>query len=65
MKTVLLTSFGAFALVIGAGEDPSINGQWQVHSSVSGNESDMLCTFIPKRRRFERALHHRQREVSN
>ena len=48
MKTALLSSLVVFASLVSAGENPSISGQWQVHSSVSGNENDMVCTFTQK-----------------
>jgi hypothetical protein len=48
MKTLLLSSLVVFASLAGAGENPSITGQWQVHTSVAGNESDMVCMFTQK-----------------
>ncbi len=48
MKIVLLSSFVALASLLSAGENPSISGKWQVHSSVAGTENDMVCTFTQK-----------------
>jgi len=48
MKTMLFSSFVVLAALASAGENPSVNGKWQVHSSVAGNESDMVCTFTQK-----------------
>jgi len=41
MKALLL-----FALAVSAaGADPAVSGKWQVHQSIVGNESDMICNF--------------------
>ena len=49
MKTLLLSLlFAATAAVAPAADNPSISGKWQVHTSISGNESDQVCTFIQK-----------------
>jgi len=48
MKTKLFSSFVVLASLASAGENPSVNGKWQVHSSVAGNESDMVCMFTQK-----------------
>jgi hypothetical protein len=31
-----------------AADVPSVNGNWQVHISIQGNESDSVCTFVQK-----------------
>ncbi len=41
----VLASVLAFAQVQGNG---ALTGAWQVHTSVSGNESDAVCTFAQK-----------------
>ena len=47
MKTLVpLVALGA-ALAFAA-DAPSITGKWQVHNSISGNESDQVCTFSQK-----------------
>jgi hypothetical protein len=47
MKNVVpLFAFGA-ALVCAA-DAPSLTGKWHVHNSISGNESDQICTFAQK-----------------
>jgi hypothetical protein len=49
MKTLLFSLlFVSTSFIAGATDDPSISGQWQVHTSVSGNESDMACTITQK-----------------
>ena len=48
MKIVVLSSFLVLASLVSAGENRSISGQWQVHSSVGGTENDMVCTFTQK-----------------
>ena len=41
MKALLL-----FALAVSAAAaDPAVSGKWQVHQSIVGNESDMVCNF--------------------
>lgn len=47
MKSVLLSLLAA-AAVAHAADTPSISGKWQVHTSISGNESDAVCTFVQK-----------------
>ncbi|HWC95175.1 MAG TPA: hypothetical protein VG456_00460 [Candidatus Sulfopaludibacter sp.] len=49
MKTLVLSILlAAAAAVMPAADDPAVNGKWQVHTSISGNESDMTCTFATK-----------------
>ncbi len=31
-----------------AADNPKINGNWNVHNNVAGNESDSVCTFTQK-----------------
>jgi hypothetical protein len=45
MKTLLLSFLVAFAR---AADTPTVGGKWQVHTSISGNESDQDCTFTQK-----------------
>lgn len=47
MKTLLLSLLFA-AAASAAADAPSIAGKWQVHTSISGNESDAVCTFAQK-----------------
>ena len=35
---MMLASASAFAA-------PAINGQWKIHNSIAGNESDQICTL--------------------
>ena len=44
-RKVLIPSFFVFAASIFAADAPNISGQWAVHTSVEGNESDQDCTF--------------------
>jgi hypothetical protein len=46
MKNVLFSFLLAAAAV--AADTPSVSGKWQVHTSISGNESDSVCTFTQK-----------------
>lgn len=49
MKKMLRWFFAACAtLTVSVADDPSITGHWQIHNSVSGNESDEACTFTQK-----------------
>jgi hypothetical protein len=49
MKALLLSLLvAAAAAVAHAADTPSISGKWQVHTSISGNESDAVCSFVQK-----------------
>ena len=48
MKTLLLLLLIASAAFLAADDYPSIVGKWQVHSSISGNDFEMVCTFAQK-----------------
>lgn len=46
MKKLLASSvllFASFAIAAGV---PSLTGQWTVHNSIAGNESDQECKFV-------------------
>lgn len=48
MKKLIASStllFACFAFAAGA---PSLTGDWSVHNSIAGNESDQPCTFTQK-----------------
>jgi hypothetical protein len=47
MKMLLIASLLIFAATsaLAAGA-PNLTGQWTVHNSIAGNESDMACTFV-------------------
>ncbi len=45
MKTLLLSLLIASAALLVADDNSSIVGKWQVHSSISGNDFEMVCTF--------------------
>jgi hypothetical protein len=42
---LLLTTTSFFASSITAADAPNIAGQWAIHQSIAGNESDQDCTF--------------------
>jgi hypothetical protein len=45
MKNLLVVFiFLATASALGA-TTPNLTGQWQIHNSIAGNESDQACTF--------------------
>ena len=46
MKNVLAIAVLAFASSAFAAGAPSLSGQWAVHNSIAGNESDQNCTFV-------------------
>jgi hypothetical protein len=49
MKLLLLSSILAFAaLNVSAADTPSFSGQWKIHSSIAGTESDSACTLTQK-----------------
>jgi hypothetical protein len=45
MNKILATSVLAFASSALAAGTPSVSGQWTVHNSIAGNESDQNCTL--------------------
>ncbi len=46
MKKLLIPSLFLFATsAFGAGA-PGVAGQWKLHQSIAGNESDQTCTFV-------------------
>jgi hypothetical protein len=49
MKNILFSIlFASSALALSAADNPSLDGKWQIHNDISGNESDMACTFTQK-----------------
>ncbi|HEY2860885.1 MAG TPA: hypothetical protein VGJ21_20920 [Terracidiphilus sp.] len=48
MKALLFSLLIASATLLVADDDPSIVGKWQIHSSISGNDFEMVCTFAQK-----------------
>jgi hypothetical protein len=48
MKILLLSLFVGAAALATAADTPSISGNWKLHTSIAGNESDMSCTFTQK-----------------
>jgi len=46
MKKFLVTSVLAFSTSTFAAGAPSVSGQWAVHNSIAGNESDQNCTLV-------------------
>ncbi len=45
MKTILASSALLFASCAFAAGAPSLTGQWSIHNSIAGNDSDQQCTF--------------------
>ena len=41
--SIAVLLFGASAFAAAA---PNLTGQWSVHNSIAGNESDQQCTFV-------------------
>jgi hypothetical protein len=49
MRTLSLPFLLASAAVLApAADNPSLTGNWQVHTSAAGNESDQACIFAQK-----------------
>jgi hypothetical protein len=46
MKTIHAASALLFASSAFAAAAPSLTGQWTVHNSIAGNESDQNCKFV-------------------
>lgn len=43
LSVFLLVTSAAFAV-----DAPSLSGKWQIHASISGNDSDYYCSFTQK-----------------
>lgn len=48
MKKLLLTSAAVLFATSAFAAGPDLNGQWSVHNSIAGNESDHTCSFVQK-----------------
>jgi hypothetical protein len=46
MKKLLASSALLFAASAFAAGAPSLSGEWSIHNSVAGNESDQACKFV-------------------
>ena len=46
MKKLLASSVLLFASFVFAAGAPNLTGQWTVHNSIAGNESDQECKFV-------------------
>lgn len=46
MKKLLVTSTFLFAASAFAAGAPNLTGQWTIHNSIAGNESDQPCKFL-------------------
>ena len=46
MKKSLASSALVIATSAFAAGAPNLNGQWSIHNSVAGNESDQQCSFV-------------------
>jgi hypothetical protein len=46
MKKLIATATLLFAPTAFAAGTPSLSGQWTVHNSIAGNESDQECKFV-------------------
>ena len=49
MKSLILCFLAATAAGLAPGADTaSLAGKWQLHTSIAGNDFDMVCTFTQK-----------------
>jgi hypothetical protein len=46
MKKLLASSALLFAASAFAAGAPSLTGEWSIHNSIAGNESDQACKFV-------------------
>jgi len=46
MKKLLTLSTLLFASSAFAADAPSLTGNWSIHNSIAGNESDQACKFV-------------------
>ncbi|HVW07471.1 MAG TPA: hypothetical protein VHC90_02760 [Bryobacteraceae bacterium] len=47
-KRIVLTLMAASAVLPLLADAPSLTGKWNIHTSIAGNESDMICAFEQK-----------------
>lgn len=40
--------FASAALSLGAADNSRLSGNWTIHSTIAGNESDITCSFTQK-----------------
>jgi hypothetical protein len=48
MKKLLIIAAVVFIAGSAYAAGPDLNGQWSIHQSIAGNESDQVCTFVQK-----------------
>jgi len=46
MKTFLVATTLICAVSVFAAESPTLTGNWNIHTSIAGNESDQPCKFV-------------------
>ncbi len=52
MKSLLPVLIACVSIAASAADTASLTGNWKVHNSIGGNESDMDCTFTQKDKDF-------------
>ena len=59
--------FAAFAVLIAtsafAAGAPNLTGQWNVHNSIAGNESDQACSFVQTENKLTGSCKSEDKEV--
>ena len=48
MKRILLSAAAILFATAAYAAGPDLNGQWSIHQSIAGNESDQACSFVQK-----------------
>jgi hypothetical protein len=64
MKMTMLPTLLLFAATSAlAATAPSMTGQWNVHNSIAGNESDMECKFVQTENKLAGSCKSPEKEV--
>ena len=48
MRSILVSALIGCAALAASASDSALTGNWNVHNSIAGNESDMACTITQK-----------------
>ena len=63
MKELLILILASLAPLAFGATTPNLAGQWKVHNSIAGNESDQDCTFAQTENKLSGSCKSEDREV--
>ena len=63
MKELLILLLASAATLAFGSTTPNLAGQWKVHNSIAGNESDQDCTFAQTENKLSGSCKSEDREV--